>query len=322
MPRPRKTKITGGSSELSWEEVIEQFIYYIRAQGRAERTVADYRQHINALFKRTPSVWPDRVKDAVYKYLADDIKPATYNMRRKYLKVFFNWCVEEGYIEKNPLDGTKARKDPGRVVNIDPEVIEELLTLPNKKTFSGLRDLALLELTLDTGIRPGEAFALLPGDINTKSREIYIRQDVSKTRVPRTLVVSPQVIVSIRRLLDARLPEWGKDVPVFCTYEGTKMTRHRWNDRLRIYCSRLKQKGAKIRPYDLRHFFALEYLRGGGDIYHLQRIMGHTDLTMTKHYLAITQSDLRKQHDICSPLSRLKPIKRRAVRIDKKEKRN
>lgn len=51
-------------------------------------------------------------------YMSDDIKPATYNLRWVYLKAFFSWCIGEGYLNENPLDGFKKRKAQERIVDI------------------------------------------------------------------------------------------------------------------------------------------------------------------------------------------------------------
>ena len=72
-----------------------------------------------------------------------------------------------------------------------------------------------------------------------------------------------------------------------------------------------KRMGVKIRPYDLRHTFALQFLRNGGHALALQKMLGHADLTMTKRYVALAQQDIREQHAFASPLNTLLPKKHR-----------
>ena len=85
------------------------------------------------------------------------------------------------------------------------------------------------------------------------------------------------------------------------------MDRHSWAKRLAYYSNKI---GYKVRPYDLRHTFALMYLRSGGNIFSLQRMMGHSNLTMTQKYLALTDEDLRNQHTQNSPLNSLTKARR------------
>lgn len=296
-----------------WEDALQQFILWKQAQGLAERTLEDYRYHVSHFFNLYPEANNTKnLKTALLKYMTEKVKPTTYNLRLTYLKAFFSWGKNEGFFAENPLQGFKRKKAEGRAVTIDIEILKKLLALPDKKTFAGLRDYGLILLTLDTGIRPSEAFSLLEDDINFTAREIYIRQDVSKTRISRTLPVSAITIQTINEIIRARHPQWDKEVPVFCSTEGNYLSRYTWSDRLGLYCKKL---GYKIRPYDLRHAFALEFLRNGGNALALQRTLGHTDLSMTKRYVNLTQSDLRNQHTIASPLNLLIKTKSRVRRI-------
>jgi site-specific recombinase XerD len=73
-----------------------------------------------------------------------------------------------------------------------------------------------------------------------------------------------------------------------------------WGHRLKGYSVRL---GHSITPYSLRHSFALLYLRNGGNVFTLQRTMGHADLNMTKRYLALNGEDLKREHDTAAPVN-------------------
>jgi len=88
------------------------------------------------------------------------------------------------------------------------------------------------------------------------------------------------------------------------------MERNSFGHRLNKYSAQI---GYKVTPYDLRHSFALLYLRNGGNIFALQRTMGHADLNMTKRYLALTQEDLRAEHQKSSPLNQL--VEKRVRRV-------
>ncbi len=153
----------------SWTDALQQFLYLKQAQGLAPRTLEDYRKHVTHFFTKYPQAYQEEnLKQSIFEYMAQNVKPGTYNIRLVYLKAFYGWCASEGIFTTNPLDGFHRKKDEGRIVNIDPDVLSRLIALPDKGTFAGLRDYTLILLTLDCGVRPKEALSLLISDINTK----------------------------------------------------------------------------------------------------------------------------------------------------------
>lgn len=300
------------SVEVTWEEAYNQFIMFKKAQGSAQKTLDDYIYYIARFFRQFNASLDSRdLKQQVQKFFSADIAAATYNIRLHTLSPFFKWCQREGYIGYNPCEGYKTRKVPYRVVDIDNEVLAGLLKLPDRRTFTGLRDFATICLTLDTGIRPKEAFSLMETDCRLAATpEVIIRAENAKTRTERRLPITATTAKALREIIASRPPEW-ENSPVLCSFEGTVMNDSSWGDRMQRYSARL---GVKIKPYDLRHCFALGFLRNGGNVFALQRMMGHTDLSMTRRYIALAQSDLKEQHDAASPLSRLMSDQKKRVR--------
>ncbi|MFH0802638.1 MAG: tyrosine-type recombinase/integrase [bacterium] len=297
----------------TWKEILKLFIFWKQVEGRAPRTLKDYADHVTRFFHRYPDSYPDHLREAVLSYMAQEgIKPTTYNLRREYLRGFFSWCCREGYLQKDPTAGLPKRKDEGRIVNIPPEILTRLLSLPDVSTFAGLRDRALLFLCFDTGIRPGEALALRPSDVNLPALEVYVKAESAKTRTRRTLPISPPTAKALHEVISARHPGWALSVPLFPTFSGRPMSSSGWGHVLEKY---VKKLGVKITPYSLRHAFALNFLRNGGNVFSLQRMMGHSDLTMTKKYLALTQEDIRAEHQRASPVLALIPERHRVRKI-------
>ena len=161
---------------------------------------------------------------------------------------FFRWATAEGLVTADPMVGITKRKENDVPRSVDEELIKRLLSLPNTKMFCGLRDFCLLVLTMDTGIRPGEAFGLRVDDFNLRAFEVTVRPSVAKTRTARTLPLSPITVDVVNKLITARHEQWRDDVPVYCTETGRPMTRFIWNARMALYS---KKMGAKVRPYDL-----------------------------------------------------------------------
>jgi len=297
---------------VTWEEALRDFLFWKQAQGLSQTTLEDYVIHVNRFFKRYPSNWQsEELKLSLMKYLSEDIKPATYNLRLAYLKSFFKWCVGEGYLENNYLKDFRKRKAAPRIVDVHEDTLKLLLELPDRSTFAGLRDYALIVLTLDTGIRPKEALSLTIQDIDLKYYAITITSDKAKTRTTRSLPILPLTAEVINRLIRSRHVDWDNEVPVFCSSEGIPLSRHTWGDRMELYSNKV---GIKIRPYDLRHAFALLYLRYGGNAFGLMKTLGHQDMAMTRRYVNLSGEDLQGSHRIASPLNHLSPKKKSRVR--------
>jgi site-specific recombinase XerD len=299
----------------SLEEALERFLLWKKAQGLSEQTLEDYTNHVNLFLRRYPSSKESYVnleRDTYLHLGQENIKPATYNNRLVYLRTFFNWCVDKEVLPDNPLSKFKKRKAEGRIVNIEEDTLRALIQLPNRTTYAGLRDYALFLTFLDCGIRPKEAFTLTENDFNKLACEIRIEAAKAKTRMSRTLHLMPKTVAAIEELLSIRPDEWKGKAPIFCTNEGKQMNRHTWGDRVEMYCKKL---GTHFHPYALRHAFALLFLRSKGNAFALQNILGHVDMSMTKRYVRLTNTDLKEQHAEASPLNRLLPEKKRMSKL-------
>jgi len=78
------------------------------------------------------------------------------------------------------------------------------------------------------------------------------------------------------------------------------MTVKRWEKRLQEYSRKI---GYRITPYDLRHTFALLYLRNSGNVFALQQMLGHSDISMTKRHIKLAGTVIKAQHLISSPIN-------------------
>ncbi len=302
------------STPQTWQEAMEEYLLYKKAEGLRDITIKGHSDVIKLFYKRHPNAYNsnEELKKAAYAFFGEKISSATYNIRRNYLRQFFNWCVERGIYLENPIAHLKKRKASPHIVQLDPEILAKLLKLPDKKTYAGLRDYALLLFFLDTGARPNEAFQLLIKNFNFRAGKVHIPDRVAKDKEGRTLPLSPVTIKAIKDLIAARHPEWKDEIPVFCSTDGTTLALRAWEDRMKMYSDQL---GVRIRPYDLRHAFALQFLRNGGHALALKDILGHSTLQMTSYYVALTQRDLKQQHTLATPLNTLVTLRQRVRKV-------
>jgi integrase/recombinase XerD len=83
---------------------------------------------------------------------------------------------------------------------------------------------------------------------------------------------------------------------VFATSTGTALTPRNAHHTVRCCCKRLRIETPPRLLHSLRHLFATTYLRQGGNVFALQRVLGHTSLEMTRRYVSLQTEDLVEQH--------------------------
>ena len=298
------------------DRALSSFLSVKTAARKAPSTINDYRRFISQFYRLYPAAWdnPATMRAAFMNWIAQpDIADATYNLRLIYLRAFWHWCVEEEIQppRPDPFRGIKRRRDAGKFRDIDAARVKELLTLPDRKTWIGLRDYALILFTLDTATRPGEAVQLTPADFDLTSFAVTIPAHVAKTRRQRIIPFSPSAAAALDDLQRRRPPQWKDTAPVFASVTGRRLCVDRWNDRLKRY--RLHD-GFTFKPYDLRHAACTLHLRAGMNGETLQRLMGHSTPTMTQRYIHLTNDDLKKAQALTSPVETLAPRGKRAPR--------
>ncbi|MGB9661291.1 MAG: tyrosine-type recombinase/integrase [Moorellaceae bacterium] len=298
---------------LDLSQALEEFLLAKQADGIAPASLENYRFHVETFLKASPNLNTyEALQKAVMRYFSQPCSPGYRNIRLRHLKAFFNWCVSQGYLPANPVAGIrKAIEDLSNIRHVPLEAVKKLLNTPDKKTYAGLRDYCLLLTQIDTGARPGELFQVKVSDLNLEARELYIRPEVAKTRVGRTLVLSPFTTQALAKFLKARPQWWNEDVPLFATENGRPLDRSQWAARVREYCHRA---GVKVTPYGLRHTFAIEFLKEANDPFALQRILGHKDLAMTRRYVRYLQEDVKEIHEKATPVAKLQQLGKRANR--------
>jgi integrase/recombinase XerD len=82
--------------------------------------------------------------------------------------------------------------------------------------------------------------------------------------------------------------------PLFATSTGRQLDRFSLHGLLELAGDRAGVED--VYPHRFRHTFAITFLRNGGNVFALQRILGHESLTMVNKYLAIAQTDLQAAH--------------------------
>jgi len=233
------------------------------------------------------------------------------------LASFFTWASREFQID-NPLKNIPRLRVP-EDVPVEPFKKEEIELLIKACDFCGeavtgrrrkfvmqrftsKRDKAILLTLLDTGLRASELCALRVEDVDMKSGRVSVHPgEAGKAKGGKGRVV--YIGKSARRFLWRYLADRedgnDPDVPLFVG----KFNRSFNRDALRQLINSLGAKVGikKCHPHRFRHTFAITYLRAGGDIFSLQKLLGHASLEMVQHYAKLAEVDIQEAHRRASP---------------------
>jgi integrase/recombinase XerD len=161
------------------------------------------------------------------------------------------------------------------------------------------RDSALILLMLDTGLRVSEIARLRIEHIDLPTGAIHILPHGSgqKTK-PRIVYLGVSAKRAVWRYLACR-DETPQDEPLFLTDEGNTLRENQIRHLLRYLGERAGVR--YCHPHRFRHTMAIEFIRNRGDVYSLQRILGHSTLTMCLKYLDLSRDDVAEAHRRASP---------------------
>ena len=120
----------------------------------------------------------------------------------------------------------------------------------------------------------------------------------------RVVPFGSQVRRTLRRYIMHFRPE--PDAPrtgeVFLTEDGLPLTPRAVQSMLLRLSNKAKMSGTRCNPHRFRHTFAKTFLMNGGDIFSLQKILGHSSLEVVKIYVNLITSDILEQHRKFSPV--------------------
>ncbi len=185
------------------------------------------------------------------------------NIRRS-LSTFFSWLEEEDYIIKSPMKRIHKVKTAIIVKDTIPDEKVEIL----RDNCNNLRDRAMIDFLLSTGIRVGELVRLNIDDIDFSERECVV---YGKGDKERKAYFDAKTKIHYSRLTESgvelRLREMGKKLGV-----------------------------EKVHPHKFRRTMATRAIEKGMPIEQVQKILGHEQIDTTLRYAMVNQNNVKLSH--------------------------
>lgn len=285
-----------------YQNILANFGWYARTQGWPEANAVT-REHIGDFLQYVATEsyrWPGMRRSSC--------KPASRGTIHHYGKVtrtLFNWAEAEEYLEKNPA--LRLRLAAPGYKQVEPYSDEEVKALldvclydcEHRYRYLGVRNLAMVSLLADTGLRVSELTGIGLSDLDPNLRQLRVMGKGAKMRV---VPIDGEARKALKRYLAARPP--GGD-QLWQTDDGQAMV----TCSVKVMFQRLKKR-AGVNGYGgahrLRHYYATRYLEAGGDINSLRLLLGHATLDMVLRYSKYIDSQRALDtHQQFSPLDRL-----------------
>lgn len=294
---------------LMLSTAIENFMFACLSEGKSVRTIDSYQAILNQflLFTQDKAV-RQLSPDDVRKYIAHEItspgktgKKSTHSVMKYYqvVRTFIRWMYSQKMIDSIPTDYTKAPKLAQKIPHVlsEQQVRDLLRSLSDAGNF---RNFVIIEFFLDTGCRLSEVAGLKVDDIDLHNRLAYVEGKGNKQGV---VPFGHKTAKDLHTYI--HIHRHGKIDQLFLLPDGQPLTRQGMQMMVRRALADIGVS-KKLGPHILRHTFATNFLRHGGDLESLRRILRHSSIQTTQIYLHLTNTDLIAAHEQASPIDRLK----------------
>lgn len=293
------------NNNITIEDAFALFIRKCKVKNLTDLSIASYEKKILPFFEfiGQTSFAREINTDTIDNYIlwlrenrnANDI---TINSYLRAVRAYTYYCIECGYVENFKIRLIKADKEIKETYS--NEDLAKLLAEPETSSFSTYKTWAFENFLLGTGCRISTALNVKIEDIDFENGLITYKK--TKNRKQQIVPLSK----SLERVLITYLEIRGGEPTdyLFCNEYGAKASDRTYQQLVRRY--NLKRNVNVTSCHAFRHTYAKLAVMNGMDVFRLQRMLGHSSLTVTKEYVELFGSDLAIDFDKYSPLDNLK----------------
>lgn len=266
-----------------FEQFLQERKYLVNV---SPRTIEWYR----AALKNLGNPQPDEsaLKDFVMRMRQRGRTASGCNCHIRAVNAYLKWSG-------NPLKIPKLKEEQRVLPTFTPADIKKLVA-HKPRGFCPTRLHVLILTLLDIGCRISEATGLSWEDVDFDNLLVKLHGKGAKDRVV-------PFSFELRRHLFRWKASSRSDL-VFPSQRGQWLGRRDMLRDVKLLCKRLGIVPPERTIHAFRHTFAINYLRRGGSVFHLQKVLGHSSLEMTRRYASLLTEDLQAVHEKVSLLSR------------------
>lgn len=256
---------------------------------------------INYIGEHAPDGRPDKSNYINYITLLRNsgIKNTSIRTYCRAIKVFTSWMNDNGYIESDFTNKVKLpRNDSNIIMPLSQKEVDSIdnyiINVPFPD-FLNLRNILIIHLMLDAGLRKSEVLNLKIDDLDFENKSITIHN--SKYNKSRVIPMSSVIWNYANSYIYESNEIFNHDI------KGNLILKE---DNLPVSSDTIKNIFRKykksigierLHPHLLRHTFATSYLMQGGNLEQLRIFLGHSDYNVTRNYLHLAASNKLIDYD-------------------------
>lgn len=272
-------------------ELLSVFLSAKKIEGCSDKTIRYYQSSIEKLMVAVAKNVREINTNDICCYLADmqekrGLSKVTIDNLRRIFSSFFSWLEDEDYITKSPVRRIhKVRTD---------KLVKEVLTDENveilRDSCTEIRDIAMIDFLLSTGVRVGELVKINRSDIDFQERQCKV---FGKGNKEREVYFNARTKIHLQQYLNSRTDE-DSALFVSLTKPHTRLTISGVEVRIRKLGEAVKLN--KVHPHKFRRTLATMAIDKGMPIEQVQKLLGHVRIDTTLHYAMVNQANVKMAH--------------------------
>lgn len=282
---------------VTFDEAVDEFMLDCEVGNLSDETIRTYKEVLDAFGRDQGDLRLAAVDVSVMRgYMASlwrrnkrgEISPHTVGKHDRHLRVFWRFCEDCGFVERSPMRGLRRPKLPEiKPSGVPHRDIIRLLEACNQMDdqVEAARNKAIILWFVDTGCRRGGAVGLTLDDIDLRRKMARVTEKGDKTR---PVFFSYYTAQHIRQWLAVR--KSGSRAVFTSVRTGEPLKKSGFNQMIKRMKARAGVR-SRISPQRFRNSFSRQFLRAGGDISVLSRLLGHSDIKTTHDYYAVFDED-------------------------------
>lgn len=272
-------------------ELLSIFLSAKKIEGCSEKTTHYYQSSIEKLVEALEKDVREITTNDIRSYLADiqekhRLSKVTIDNLRRIFSSFFSWLEDEDYIAKSPVRRIhKVRTDTLVKETLSDENVEVL-----RDSCKELRDIAMIDFLLSTGVRVGELVKINRNDIDFQERQCKV---FGKGNKEREVYFNAKTKIHLQQYLNSRTDD-NQALFVGLSNPHKRLTISGVEVRIRKLGKAVALN--KVHPHKFRRTLATMAIDKGMPIEQVQKLLGHVRIDTTLHYAMVNQVNVKMAH--------------------------